>query len=124
MVCWATSVSWAPGVENAAVNVAAIPGVEVRNEGIVACGGVGVSLGAGVSVIVSVAVGSGVAEASKAVEAAGWATLVGAEGCACENTPHAIVIKTNKPSKYLRESTVGLLSDNSNHNTQIKLTRE
>ncbi len=121
MVCWAESVSWAPGVENATVKVAAIPGVEVRNGGIVAGGGVAVSLGVGVSVIVSVAVGSGVAVGRKAVEATGWAAWDGTGSGVCENTPHAIVSKINITGKYFREDMICLLSDNSNHNTRIKL---
>jgi hypothetical protein len=65
MVCWATRVSSAPGVEAPAVKVATIPGIEVRNGGIVAAGAVSVSLGEDVSVGVgwgvSVEVGTTVA---------------------------------------------------------------
>jgi len=63
MVCWATNVFSAPGVEASAVKVAPIPGMEVRNGGIVGAGAV--SLGKGVSVRVgwdsSVEVGTTVA---------------------------------------------------------------
>ena len=102
--------------------VAAIPGMEVRKGGIVASGGVGVSLGVGVSVVVSVAVGSGVAVGSKAVEVTAWAAWDETEGCVCENRPHAIVNKINITGKNFRKNMICLLSDNSNHNTRIKLT--
>ena len=67
-VCWAANVLTAPGVDQAAVSVSAIPGVEARNGGSMSAGGVGVWLGDGVSVRVGVrvAVGCGVGVAVSA----------------------------------------------------------
>jgi hypothetical protein len=78
MVCWAANVLWAPGVEYTAVKVAPIPGVKVRNDGIVAAGWVAVSLGEGVIVAVSVAAGNGVTDACKTGDSVAETTWAGA----------------------------------------------
>jgi hypothetical protein len=91
-------------VENTAVKVAAIPGVEVRKRGIAAAG-VAVSLGEGVMVSVAVAVGARVAVGGNGVSVTSGAVGVGTGICvawkSCVTALHAANRSTENTNKYL-----------------------
>ena len=93
MVRWATRVSSAPGVEATAVRVAEIPGIEVKNGGIVAAGTL-VSVSEGVGV----ALDAGRAVAGAAVVAVGRKVAVGSVEVAVQ----AVNRSTNKVTDKVR----------------------
>jgi hypothetical protein len=109
MVCCAAIVLWAPGVEYAAVRVAPIPGVKVRNGGIVATGWVAVSLGEGVRVKVFVAVGTGMAVACKTGNSDAGATWTGEMDCGMAPQADKNNTKENTRRNFLMR-TIFLLS--------------